>query len=159
MRELQTHQNSKIKEAQGLSASNEHKRLLKGTGKKQYFKSRVQGQDTIHFIKKNQVPRHKKVTYVRLYCNHWQKKTDEPNRMRIMVGSDRIEYKRETSTKVSNMGTSEIIIKSTISTKGANFACWDVGNFYTNLSLEEPESMRIYIQEKLNKVIEKYNVI
>ena len=118
----------------------EYCRLMKGIGMKQDGKSQVQGCDTFHFIRKNQVPKGKKVTYARFCCDIRPQK-EEKNRTRMTVGGGRLEYDGEITTETSTIETAKILINSTISTDGARFACWDVGNFYTNSRLDKPEYM------------------
>ena len=63
----------------------------------------------------------------------------EKNRTQMTAGGDRLKYKGETTTETARIKTTKILINSTISTERACFACWDVGNFYTNSRLETPE--------------------
>ena len=56
------------------------------------------------------------------------------------------------------METVKIHINSTISTKGAQYTCADIGNFYTNSRLESPEYMRIHERDIPDEVKEEYNV-
>lgn len=57
------------------------------------------------------------------------------------------------------METVKILINSTISTKGVRIPCWDIENIYTNSRLEEPEYMKIHIQDIPKEVNEEYNVM
>ena len=160
MRELRRHSDPKIRDVWETSVANEFGRLLKGIGRKNNNgKSRVgEGHDTFHFIKKERVPRDKKVTYARFCCDVRPQK-DEENRTRITVGGDQLQYDGETSTEVASMETTKIHINSTISTKGARYACADVGNFYTNSRLESPEYMRIHERDIPQEVKDEYNVM
>ena len=142
MRDLRNHPNKKKREEWDRLSANEYGRLMKGIGMKQEGKSRVQGCDTFHFIKKNQIPKGKKVTYARFCCDVRPQK-EEKNRTRMTAGGDRLDYDGETTTETSTIETAKILINSTISTDNARFACWDIGNFYTNSRLPEPE----YIHE------------
>ena len=75
------------------------------------------------------------------------------------VGGNILEYHGETSTEVAALETVKIHLNSLLSTKGAKYACIDVGNFYTNSRLEEPEFMRMHINDFTEEVIEEYNVM
>ena len=77
----------------------------------------------------------------------------------MTAGGDRLNYDGETTTETSTIETAKILINSTISTDEARFACWDIGNFYTNSRLPEPEYMRIHIKDIPQEVIEEYNVM
>ena len=77
----------------------------------------------------------------------------------MTAGGDWLNYDGETTTKTSTIQTAKKLINSTISTEGARFACWDVGNFYTNSRLDKPEYMQIHIKDIPQEVIEEYNVM
>ena len=77
----------------------------------------------------------------------------------MTAGGDPHKYKGVTTAETARIETTKILINSTISTEGACFVCWDVGNFYTNLRLETPEYMRIHIRDIPEEVIEEYNVL
>ena len=57
------------------------------------------------------------------------------------------------------METTKIHINSTISAKGARYACADVGNFYTNSRLESPGYMRIHERDITQEVKDEYNAM
>ena len=65
IRDLAKHPDPKIREVWTRARLNEFGRLLKGIGMKREGTSRVIGHDTMHFIKKSQAPKNKKVTYIR----------------------------------------------------------------------------------------------
>ena len=69
----------------------------------------------------------------------------------MTAGGDLLKYDGETTTKTSTIETAKILINIIISTEGARFAYWDVGNFYTNSRLDEPEYMRIHIKKIFHK--------
>ena len=66
-------------------------------------------------------------------------KKEEKNRTWMTAGGDQLKYNREKTTETASIETIKILVNSTISTEEACFACWDVGNVYTNLTLETPE--------------------
>ena len=76
----------------------------------------------------------------------------------MTAGGDRLEYEGETATETAGMETTKILINGTISTEKARFACWDIGNFYTNSRLETPEYM-LHIKDIPEEVIEECNVL
>ena len=137
------------------SISNEYGRLMKGIGKKRKGKRWVQRFNTFHFIQKDQVPKQRKVTYVR-FCHDVK---PQKNRTRMTARGDWLEYDNETTTEKASVETSKILIKSTISTERVRFACWDVGNFYTNSRLKIPEYMWVHIKGIPEEVREGYNVM
>ena len=64
----------------------------------------VKGTDTIHFIRKSQIPadRLKDFTYGRIVVDYRPHKA-EPNRPRLTAGGDRINYPYETSAPTCGM--------------------------------------------------------
>ena len=158
MRDLVKHPDPEIRKQWNHSVANEFGRLMKGIGrKKNNGISRVgDGHDTFRFIKKEEVPKGRKVTYARFCCDQRPQK-EEVNRTRLTVGGDRLEYEGQTSTEVASLETTKILINSTISTEGARFACADIGNMYTNSRLDTPEYMRIHINDIPEEVQEEYN--
>ena len=65
------------------------------------------GMNTIVFIKKQQVPFGRKVTYGRIVVAHRTKKVDQ-HRTRLTVGGDRIEYPYEVGTPTADMTTAKL---------------------------------------------------
>ena len=53
---------------------------MKGIGMKREGKSQVNGFDTFHFIHRHQIPKNKKVTYARFFCDV-QSQKEENNRI------------------------------------------------------------------------------
>lgn len=158
IRDLVKHPDPKIREVWIRGRLNEFGRLLKGIGMKRERKSRVIGHDTMHFIKKSQAPKNKKVAYI-LWCADRREQKEEVERVRGTVGGNVLDYYGETSTEVAALETVKIHLNSVISTKGAKYACVDVRNFYTNSRLDEPEFMRIHIDDFTEEVIKEYNVM
>ena len=78
----------KYRQTWGRAFGNEIGRLAQG------IPGRVKGTNTFFFIEQNQIPndRKKDVTYARISCNVRPEKTNEPNRCRITVRGDRINY-------------------------------------------------------------------
>ena len=73
----------KYSEAWNKSASNEFGRLAQDVG------GRIKGTNTIHFIKKEEIPldRRRDVTYLKFVCMVRTKKA-EPNRTRAKMGGN-----------------------------------------------------------------------
>lgn len=133
---------------------------MKGVGAKtNNGESRVgPGHNMFVFIMKKDVPKGAKVTYARFCCDIRPQK-EQKHRMRLTVGSDRLQYDGETSTEVSSMETFKIHVNHTISTEGARYYCGDIGNMYTNSRLPSPEYMRIHIRDITQEIIDEYNVM
>jgi hypothetical protein len=80
------------------SAANEFGRLAQAVG------TRIKGTNTIHFIRKNQVPqdRTRDVTYGSFSCDFKPNK-EEKERTRLTAGGDRINYPGDTGTPTADM--------------------------------------------------------
>ena len=71
----------------------------------------------------------RKVTYMTIVCTHKPSKSD-PERVRLCVGGDMLEYHGNIRTLKADLTTVKILINSTISTKSAKFTTMDIKNFY-----------------------------
>eukprot|EP00804_Cyclotella_cryptica_P012340 CCRYP_018199-RA/>CCRYP_018199-RA protein AED:0.46 eAED:0.46 QI:0/-1/0/1/-1/1/1/0/101 len=78
----------------------------------------VKGTNTIVFIAHNEIPpqRRKDVTYGRIVANYRPEK-DDPYRIRLTVGGNRITYPGDCGTPTADMLTTKILLNSVISTK------------------------------------------
>ena len=65
------------------------------------------------------------VTYARIVIDHRPLKED-PNQVRITVGSNLINYSFELTTQTTNMVSSKLLWNSTINTKSTCFAGADI---------------------------------
>ena len=69
------------------------------------------------------------MTYGRIVLGYQPQKT-KPNRTRLTVGGNLINFPGNTSTPTSDLTTANLVINSTISTPGDQYMCGDVKNFY-----------------------------
>lgn len=100
--------------------------------------------ETIKFIRKSQVPRHKRATYLRVVCAYRPEK-DDPYRVRWTVGGNLIEYLHDASTKTADLTTVKCCINSVLSTELARFITADIKDFYlVGTPLADPEYMKIH---------------
>ncbi|KAL7551824.1 hypothetical protein ACHAWF_015016 [Thalassiosira exigua] len=119
----------------------------------------VEGTDTIDFIMPEDVPsdRRKDCTYVRIVCNERPEKAD-PNRVRITVGGNRINYPGDCGTPTADLLTVKLLFNSVISTEGAKFMTMDISNFYLNTPLKRKEYVRMKLDNFPSDVIDHYNL-
>jgi hypothetical protein len=115
------------------------------------------GTDTIIFIPRKQVPKGRKVTYGRIVVDYRPQKAD-PNRTRLTVGGDRVEYPYDVSTPTADLVTAKLLFNSVISTDGAKFLTIDIKNFYLNTPMERYEYMRMSYDILPREIIEKYQL-
>jgi hypothetical protein len=120
------------------------------------LKREINGTQTMRFIYKHQVPKGRKVTYTRFCCDFRPQKT-EPNRCRITVGGDRLDYPGEVATKTADMTTIKCLLNSVLFRSKARFMTGDVKNFYLTTPIERPEYMRIPIHLIPDEIIQEYD--
>ena len=97
------------------------------------------------------------VTYTRIVCSVRPKKA-EPNRVRITIGGNRINYPSNVSTPTADLLTVIFLINSVISTKGATFFALDISNFYLMTSLKRIEYMGMKLSDLHESVIDHYKL-
>jgi hypothetical protein len=135
------------------SSANEFGRLANGVG------GRIKGTNTIRFIQKRDIPkdRIKDVTYGQFVCTIRPEKK-EPNRTRLVVGGDRINYPGEVATPTADMLAAKILFNSVISTTNARFMTMDISNFYLNTPLKRPEYIRMKLSDIPEEIITEYKL-
>jgi len=99
----------------------------------------------------------KDVTYRRIVVSYRPQKS-EPNRTRLTVGRDRVNYPFETSTPTADLLTIKILWNSVLSTPKAKFIYMDVAKFYLGTSMEPPEFMRLPIKVILQEITDRYKL-
>jgi hypothetical protein len=90
------------------------------------------GTNTVFFLSPAEIkniPEDRTVTYARVVVDFRPQKED-PNRVRITVGGNLINYPGKVTTRTADMVTSKILWNSVLSTPGAKYCCADVKNFY-----------------------------
>ena len=146
-------QDEKYKTAWNTSAANEFGRLAQGVG------GRIKGTDTIAFVHKKDIPqdRFKDCTYGKFVCDVRPTKA-EPNRTRLTVGGDRINYPEDVGTPTADMLLVKLLLNSVISTKGAKFMTGDIKNFYLNTPLTRYEYVRLRITDIPDEIVQQYKL-
>ena len=122
-----------------------------------YPPSDIQGTDTIHFIKFDQIPSGRTPTYLRLVVADRPMKSN-PRRVRFTVGGDKVNYPGDVSTKTADLITAKTLINSTISTEGARFMSIDIKDFYLNNDMDRYEYMKIPIKLIPEEIMTLYNL-
>eukprot|EP00804_Cyclotella_cryptica_P021147 CCRYP_001465-RA/>CCRYP_001465-RA protein AED:0.35 eAED:0.35 QI:0/0/0/1/0.5/0.33/3/0/629 len=135
------------------SSANAFGRLANGVS------GRVKGTNTICFIRKRDIPkaRLKDVTYGQFVCTIRPEKK-EPNRTRLAVGGDRINYPCEVAMPTADMLAAKILFNSVISTVNARFMTMDISNFYLNTPLKRPEYIRMKLSDIPEEIITEYKL-
>jgi hypothetical protein len=107
----------------------------------------TKGTNTIFFLDHSQIcniPKDRTITYARVVIDHRPQKED-PNRVRITVGGNLINYPFVLTTRTTDMVSSKLLWNSTISTPGAKFGGADIKNMYLETPLDRYEYMRMPI--------------
>ena len=89
--------------------------------------------------------------------NYRPEKSD-PNRVRLTVGGDHINYPGNCGTPTADMLTVKMLLNSIISTKGAKFMSIDIKNFYLNTPMARYKYMRLKIVELPQDFIDEYKL-
>ena len=84
------------------------------------------------------------VTYGNFVCDCRSLKA-EPQRVRLNVGGEKLEYPFDTSSPASSLIEAKILLNSTISdaNKGARFMAVDLKDFCLNTPMERAEYMKV----------------
>jgi hypothetical protein len=106
--------NPKYRETWSKAFGKEIGRLAQGQ------KGVVDGTDALDFIHPNDVPaeRRKDITYARICADYRPEKSD-PNRIRITVGGNLVNYPGDVGTRTADLLTVKLLLNSVISTPGA----------------------------------------
>jgi hypothetical protein len=132
-----------------VSSAKEFGRLMQGVG------GRVQGTNTMFFIKRSDIPDGRKATYPRFVCEERPQKK-EVNRMRLTLGGNLIDYPGEVSTRTAEMDIIKILLNSVVSTTDAKFCSLDIINFYLDTPLDRYEYVCIPINLVPPEIIKEY---
>ena len=84
----------------------------------------------------------KKPTYARIVVDFRPQKEDR-NGVRITTGENLIQYAGDLTTRMADLTVTKMIWNSVVSTPGAKYAAFDVGDFYLETPLDEYEYMKI----------------
>ncbi len=120
----------------------------------------TKGTDTVFFMTIDEIkriPKDRTVTYARIVVDYRPQKED-PNRVRITVGGNLIDYPGELTTRTADLTTAKILWNSTLSTPNAKFGTADVGNFYLATPRDRFEYMRIKAELVLEKFKQQYKL-
>ena len=81
--------------------------------------------NTVFFIAKSDIPHGRKVTYAQMFAPIRPTKS-EVNRVRVTVGSDRLDFPGATTTHYAGLTTTKCLLNSTIFTSSARFMTLDI---------------------------------
>ena len=117
----------------------------------------IKGTNTIFFIHPSQIPKGRKVTYLRVVSAFRPEKA-QPFRIRWTVGGDKVDYPFDVSTKTADLTTAKLLFNSVLSTPNAKFMTADLKDFYLGTPMDRYEYMRVPIWMLPDDIIEQYNL-
>jgi hypothetical protein len=108
--------------------------------------------ETIKLLVKTEIPRERRsdITYARIACNKQPEKKD-PDRTRITMGGNWINYPGDCGTPTADMITVKLLLNSIISTQ-------HIKDFYLMTPMERPEYFRMSLELFPDNIIEEYNL-
>ena len=99
----------------------------------------------------------KDVTYGKIVVNY-RPEIEDPYRVHLTVGADRLTRPWDCSTPTVDMITVKLLLNSIVSTPGAKFMSIDIKNFYLNTQMPQYEYMRLKLSDLPDDVICHYNL-
>ena len=134
------------------SCADEFGRLCQGHGN-----DMPTGTETMFFIRRDQIPKHKKTTYMRIVAAYRPEKSN-PHRVRFTCGGDKIEYHGDVSTKTADLTTVKCHINDVLSTPDAKYMTADLSNFYLETPMDDYEYMRIPVWVVPDTIMLEYDL-
>ena len=115
----------------------------------------MKGTNTIQFIYRRDMPKDKQVTYASYVCDYRPLK-EEPYRVRITIGGDRLDYNDDAGSPAVNLLETKILLNSIISDadKGAQFMSADIKDHFLATPMDHPEFIQVnykYIPNDIRK--------
>jgi hypothetical protein len=98
------------------------------------------------------------VTYAWVVVDFLTPKNGPASNPNHTTGGNLINYPGELSTCTANLTTSKLMWNSVISTKGAQYMCLDIKNFYLTAALDQFKYMKMPILLFPTWIIEHYNL-
>jgi hypothetical protein len=103
------------------------------------------------------MPAGRKTMYLCLVISDRPQKA-QPHCVRFTIGSDRIDYPGEVSTKMASLATAKLLFNSVITTSGAEFMTMDINDFYLCTPMDHFEYMWIKVADIPKDIFDHYNL-
>jgi hypothetical protein len=117
----------------------------------------IPGTNTCFFVKLKNIPKDRKITYGKIVFDYKPNKK-EKERVRVMVGGDKLDYFGDVATSTADITTFKILINSTLSTTDAAMMMIDIKNYYLVTPLPWYEYMRMLLSRFPEEIVSKYNL-
>jgi hypothetical protein len=136
------------------SNADESGHMFQGLGPDSYMPT---GTNTLFFIDKKNIPKNKKLTYVRVVCANRPEKTN-PKRVRWTAGGDKVKYTGNVTTQTADIKTAKCLFSSVVSTPNGRFMTLDLKDFYLCSDLPDYEYVRIPTHMLPSAIVELYQL-
>jgi hypothetical protein len=117
----------------------------------------IPGTDTCFFVELTNIPKDRKINYGKIVCDYTSHKK-EKERVRLVVGDDRLDYSSDVATFTADITTFKILINRTLSTGDAAMMMMDIKNYYSGNLLPRYEYMRMLLSRFPEEIVDKYNL-
>jgi hypothetical protein len=108
-------------------------------------------------VEHKKISKDRKITYGKIVFDYKPHKK-EKERVRLTVGSDRLEYSSHMATSAANITTFKNLINSTLSTTDVATMMMDIKNYYLGTPLPRYEYMRMLLSRFPEEIVGKYNL-
>ena len=151
-----------IKRHVGHLISNElgRSRQVIGKGTVGSKNQRIKGIGTFKVVRFNDIPfeKRKDIFHTRVVCEYRPDK-DDSNRKRITIAGGHILVPFDVSTPTGSLELVKLMINSVLSRQNARFADFDIKNFYFDTPMDNPEYVRVKLEDIPKELIEEYNLL
>ena len=96
--------------------------------------------------------------YTSVLCEHLPGKSD-PDHTCITIYSTNVKWDWDEGTKTASLDIFKFVINSVLSRKGAQFAAFDIGNFYLDTPIQKLEYFKIQFSKIPQEFVDEYNLI
>ena len=103
------------------------------------------------------IPKDQPPTYAKVVVAYRPQK-DDPYRIRITAGGNKIFYPGELTTRTADMTTAKLHWNSVLSTPNAKYMCLDIGNLYLSATLDRYEYMKMPLNLFPQWTIDQYDL-
>ena len=117
----------------------------------------VNGTNTLFSIHRCNIPTKKTIAYIRMVADFRPQKPD-PHRIHITVGGRKISVDYKIGTPTADLSTAKILINSTLSTRGAQWAVFYLMNMHLNTELHDYENLCVHTSQIPEEFIQEYNL-
>ena len=103
----------------------------------------IKGTNTLLFNHPNQLPKNKKITYVRICAGFWTQ-IEDPECVQFTISGNLINFHGKTYTQKADLTTTKLLLNIAISTNGARVICIDLSNFISSPPSTEKGTMNMF---------------